>query len=450
MINKVLIVNRGEIALRIIRTCHEMGISTVAVYSTIDKESLHVKMADEAICIGNNPANESYLNINNILQAAINTNADAIHPGFGFLSENAYFAKMCEKLEIKFIGPTSELIELMGNKNNARQTMIDAGVPVVLGSEGLVADVKQAKKVALEIGLPVLIKASAGGGGKGMKVVFHEDEIENAFIHAQNEAYASFKDDSMYIEKFIENPRHIEVQVLGDNFNNVVHLFERDCSIQRNNQKIIEEAPALISKETKQKLYDAAIKACKKINYISAGTIEFIMDKNENFYFIEMNTRIQVEHPITEMITGIDLIKQQILVAQNKPLTFKQEDIKASGHAIELRINAEDSHNNFQPSAGTITALHFPGGNGVRIDSAIYSGSMISPYYDSMIAKVITYACNREEAIVKAMRCLEEIDIEGIKTNIDFLLDIILSEEFKNNNYNTSFVADFLKENANV
>ncbi len=450
MINKILIANRGEIALRIIRTCHEMGIITVAVYSKCDKDALHVQMADEAICIGDNPASESYLNINNILQAAINANVDAIHPGFGFLSENAFFASMCEKLDIKFIGPTSDLIELMGNKNNARQTMIEAGVPVVLGSDGLVSDIKEARKIALEIGLPVLIKASAGGGGKGMKVVYQEEEIENAFNQAQNEAYASFKDDSMYIEKFIENPRHIEVQVLGDNFNNVVHLFERECSIQRNNQKMIEEAPAGISKQTKQKLYEAAIKACQKINYVSAGTIEFIMDDQENFYFIEMNTRIQVEHPVTEMITGIDLIKQQILVASNKPLAFKQSDLTCGGHAIELRINAEDSHNNFQPSCGKITALHFPGGNGVRIDSAIYQGSEISPYYDSMIAKVITYACNRDEALVKAMRCLEEIDIEGIKTNIDFLLDVILSKEFKNNNYNTSFVANFLKENAHV
>lgn len=441
MFNKILIANRGEIALRIIRACQELGIKSVAVYSNADKDALHVKLADEAVCIGSPPASDSYLNMNNILETAQKLHVDAIHPGFGFLSENVIFVQKCEELNIKFIGPTAKMIALMGDKNNARQTMIMAGVPVVPGSNGLVSDVKQAYYWAEKIGYPVLIKASLGGGGKGMRIAHNDAELENAYLQAKAESLSCFNDDSLYMEKLILNPRHIEVQVLCDQHNNYLHLFERECSIQRNNQKMIEEAPvANLSQTTKNKLYAAALSACHQINYANAGTIEFVMDEDENFYFIEMNTRIQVEHPVTEMITGIDLIKQQILIAANKKLRLKQDDIKVNGHAIEVRINAEDPAHNFAPSPGKIESLHFPGGHGIRVDSAIYNSYIVPPYYDSMIVKIIGHGLDREEAISKIIRALEETDIEGIKTNVDFQIDIIMSAEFRDNNYDTSFI----------
>ncbi|MDR1782361.1 MAG: acetyl-CoA carboxylase biotin carboxylase subunit [Bacilli bacterium] len=451
MFTKILIANRGEIALRIIRACQELNILTVAVYSICDKDSLHVKFADEAVCIGNNPSSDSYLNINNILQAAINTQAEAIHPGFGFLSENAEFARQCEQLNIKFIGPQADVINLMGDKNNARQTMIKAGVKVVPGSNGIVRNKDDAYAQAKLIGLPIIIKASAGGGGKGMRIAYELSQVKDCFEKAQLEAKKAFNSDEMYIEKYIENPRHIEVQVMGDEYHNYFHLFERECSIQRNNQKMIEEAPVEnINDSTKKALYDNALKACQAVNYTNLGTVEFVMDKEENFYFIEMNTRIQVEHPITEEITGLDLIKMQILIAENKKIPFKQEDIKCNGHAIEMRINAEDPKNNFAPCPGQIKALHFPGGKGIRIDSAIFQGYTIPPYYDSMIAKVIVHGRDRDEALEKAIRSLTEIDIEGVKTNIDFQLDILLNENFLDNKYNTSFIQEMLKEDNNV
>ncbi|MDF9867167.1 acetyl-CoA carboxylase biotin carboxylase subunit [Bacilli bacterium PM5-3] len=451
MITKILIANRGEIALRIIRACREMNISTVAIYSKCDKDALHVKLADEAICVGDNKADESYLNVNNILQAAINTQAQAIHPGFGFLSENANFVRACQQLNIKFIGPTAKIIDKMGNKANARQTMIEANVPVVPGSDGLIKTSEAAYELAKKIGAPVIIKASAGGGGKGMRIAYHLDDVVEAYNNAKLEAKKVFNDDDMYLEKYVENPRHIEVQVIGDNYNNICHLFERECSIQRNNQKMIEEAPVEnLKKDTKEKLYNAALAACKAINYVNAGTIEFIMDKDENFYFIEMNTRIQVEHPVSEMITGVDLIKEQIRIADNKELSFKQDDLKINGHAIEIRVNAENPKFNFAPSPGKINSLHFPGGNGIRIDSAIYQNYIIPPYYDSMIAKIIVHGKNRDEALEKGIHSLAEIDVEGVETNIDFQLDILLSNEFQNNEYTTSFVERFLKGGANV
>ncbi|MGL4383636.1 MAG: acetyl-CoA carboxylase biotin carboxylase subunit [Bacilli bacterium] len=445
MIRKVLVANRGEIAVRIIRACQELNILSVALYSIADKDSLHVTLADEAICIGPASSKESYLNINNILQAAISTNADAIHPGFGFLSENAKFVKACEELNIKFIGPKAHHIDLMGDKIHARQTMAKACVPIIKGYEAVIEDDEQLKEVAKEIGYPIIVKASAGGGGKGMRIAYSEEEITSAYQQALNEAVNAFNDDRMYLEHFVSNPRHIEVQVIADSHGNIAHLFERECSIQRNNQKMIEEAPVEnISQATKDKLYQASIKACQAINYLNAGTIEYVMDQNENFYFIEMNTRIQVEHPVTEMITGIDLIKEQINIANGKKLSFKQEELKATGHAIELRINAEDPSNNFTPQPGIVKFIHFPGGNGVRIDSAMFCGSVVSPYYDSMIAKIIVHGKNRDVALDKAIRCLEELDVEGIKTNIEFQLEILLSDEFQDNEYNTSFIKNFM------
>lgn len=451
IINKIMIANRGEIAIRIIRACQEMGIATVAIYAKCDKDALHVKLADEAVCVGDNNAKDSYLNINNILQAAINYQVDAIHPGFGFLSENAEFVRLCDKLNIIFIGPKAKSIELMGNKANARQTMIDLNVPVVKGSKTSLNNVDEAYDIALKIGMPIMIKASAGGGGKGMRIVHDIKDFKNLFNQAMAEAKANFNDDMMYLEKFIENPRHIEVQVLQDNYGNALHLFERECSIQRNNQKMIEEAPVNnIKKETKEKLYDIAIRIVKNINYINAGTIEFIMDKNEDFYFIEMNTRIQVEHPITECISNVDLIKEQIRIADNQELSIKQEDLIINGHAIEIRINAENPLFNFAPSIGTIKSLNFAGGNGIRIDSAIYQNYQIPLYYDSMICKIIAHGKDREEALEKAKRALLETNIEGIHTNIDFQLDILLSDDFKNNTYDTGFINRFLKEEYHV
>ena len=447
MILKVLIANRGEIAVRIIRACRELNIQTVAVYSTVDKDSLHVMLADEAVCIGDHRLNNSYLNQAAILQAAINTQAQAIHPGFGFLSENASFAKNCEQMNIKFIGPNSEIIELMGDKVQARQTMIEAGVPVVPGSKGLVHSYQEALEISTEMGYPVLIKATAGGGGKGMRVCYEEENLKASFDAARHEGQMAFNNPDVYIEKFVENPRHIEVQVLGDQFGNVRHLFERECSVQRNNQKMIEEAPVQnLSRKTREALHEVSVNAAKAIAYESAGTFEFIMDAEENFYFIEMNTRIQVEHPISELISGVDIVKEQINIAEGKRISFEQEDIVAQGHAIEIRINSEDPSKNFMPSAGMIKGLHFPGGNGVRIDSFVYSGYEILPFYDSMIAKLIVYDQDRAGAIEKAIRCLEEIDIDGIAHNVDFQLEILLSEAFLDNQYTTSLVKNLMKE----
>ena len=446
-IQRILIANRGEIAVRIIRACRELNITTIAVYATVDKDSMHVMLADEAVCIGNHNLKESYLNHNAILQAAINTNAQAIHPGYGFLSESDAFAKSCEMLGIEFIGPTHDVIKLMGDKQTARETMMAAGVPVVMGSDGLVATVEDAFGVANTIGYPILIKATAGGGGKGMRICPSEDLLAKLYEEARLEAKHAFGNSDVYIERFIENPRHIEVQILADKLGNVVHLFERECSVQRNNQKMIEEAPVQnLSVKTKQRLYDVAVNAARSIGYTSLGTFEFIMDKHENFYFIEMNTRIQVEHPITEQITGIDVVKAQIRVAEGLPLRFKQEDIQIRGHAIELRINAEDPFNGFKPEVGTLDFLHFPGGNGIRVDSFMYSGYQIKPFYDSMIAKIIVHAHDRDTAIEKAVVCLEELDIVGIISNADFQLEILLNEKFLDNCYDTSLVKTMLKE----
>lgn len=446
MIQRVLIANRGEVAVRIIRACRELNISTVAIYSDVDENSLHVLLADEAVCIGNHRLENSYLNQQAILQAAINTKCHAIHPGFGFLSENAEFAQACERLGIEFIGPKSDTITLMGNKQNARETMIKAGVPCVPGSEGLIDTVDEALKVSEGMGYPVLIKAAMGGGGKGMRVAYDADALPKAFEQAKQEAQNAFGNGDVYIEKFIEKPRHIEVQILGDKFGNVVHLFERECSVQRNNQKMIEEAPVKnLSKKTRNALYEAAVNAGSFLRYESLGTLEFIMDQQENFYFIEMNTRLQVEHPITEMITGIDLVKAQLLVASNRPLAYKQSDIKKQGHAIELRITSENPYQNFMPSSGKIENIHFPGGLGVRVDSFIYPGYEILPFYDSMMAKIIVYDHTRDGAIEKAIRCLEELDIEGIQTNIEFLLEVLLHESFLDLEYDTSLIQTILK-----
>lgn len=447
MIQKLLIANRGEIAVRIIRACRELNISTVAVYANVDKDSLHVMLADEAVCIGDHRLSNSYLNQEAILQAAINTQAQAIHPGFGFLSEREDFVEKCEKMGIIFVGPNSNIIKTMGDKVSARQTMIDAGMPVVPGSTGLINTYEEALQVANDLGYPLMIKATAGGGGKGMRICYEADTLKEMYTQARSEGQAAFGNDAVYIERFVEHPRHIEVQIIGDQHGNVCHVFERECSVQRNNQKMIEEAPVQnLSPETKKRLYQVSVDAAKKIGYESCGTFEFIMDKDENFYFIEMNTRIQVEHPISEMISGLDLIKEQIRVAEGRRLSFKQEDLVASGHSIEMRINAEDPAHGFRPSAGKIHSVHMPGGNGVRIDTFIYSGYSILPFYDSMIAKVITHAPTRDEAMEKAIRCLEEIDIDGLQTNINFQLEILLSEAFQDNLYTTSLVSDLLKE----
>lgn len=447
MIQKLLIANRGEIAVRIIRACRELNINTVAVYSTVDKDSLHVMLADEAVCIGDHQLSNSYLNQEAILQAAINTQAQAIHPGFGFLSEREDFVEKCEKLGIQFVGPKSHHIKIMGDKVSARQTMIEAGMPVVPGSKGLINTYKEALKLAKDLGYPLIIKATAGGGGKGMRICYSEETLKDMYDQARSEGGMAFGNDAVYIERFVENPRHIEVQVMGDQFGNVCHVFERECSVQRNNQKMVEEAPVQnLSKHTRKRLYDVSVQAAKSMAYVSAGTFEFIMDAKENFYFIEMNTRIQVEHPVSEMISGLDLIKEQIRIAEGRPLSFKQTDIKAFGHAIELRINAEDPKHHFRPAAGKIKSVHMPGGNGVRIDTFVYSGYTILPYYDSMIAKVIVHAKTRDDAMEKAIRCLEEIDIDGLITNVDFQLEVLLSEAFQDNAYTTSLVSDLLKE----
>ena len=442
MFKKILIANRGEIALRIIRTCREMGIKTVAVYSTADKDSLHVKFADEAVCIGGPKGQESYLNIPHIMAACEITNADAVHPGYGFLAENAKFAQICADHGIKFIGPTPDMINSMGDKITAKETMIKAGVPVVPGGEGLLEDVAAAKKLAKEIGYPVIIKATAGGGGKGMRVVWNEGEIEKAFETAKMEAGASFKNDGLYMEKFVEEPRHIEIQVAGDQYGNVCHLSERDCSIQRRHQKLVEESPSpFMTPELRQRMGEAAIKAASAINYESVGTVEFLVDKNRNFYFMEMNTRIQVEHCVTEEVVSYDLIKEQIKIAAGEKISGRNYEPQL--HAIECRINAEDPYNDFRPSPGKITVLHTPGGHGVRVDSHVYAGYVIPPYYDSMIGKLITVAQTREEAINTMYRALSEYVIEGVKTTIPFHLQLMQNEDFRKGNFTTKFLETF-------
>ncbi len=442
MFKKILIANRGEIALRIIRTCREMGIKTVAVYSTADKDSLHVKFADEAVCIGGPKGQESYLNIPHIMAACEITNADAVHPGYGFLAENAKFAQICADHGIKFIGPTPDMINSMGDKITAKETMIRAGVPVVPGGEGLLENVEAAKKLAKEIGYPVIIKATAGGGGKGMRVVWNETEIEKAFSTAKMEAGASFKNDGLYMEKFVEEPRHIEIQVAGDQYGNVCHLSERDCSIQRRHQKLVEESPSpFMTPELRKKMGEAAIKAAAAINYESVGTIEFLVDKHRNFYFMEMNTRIQVEHCVTEEVVSYDLIKEQIKIAAGEKISGKNYEPQL--HAIECRINAEDPYNDFRPSPGKITVLHTPGGHGVRVDSHVYAGYVIPPYYDSMIGKLITVAQTREEAINTMYRALSEYVIEGVKTTIPFHLQLMQNEDFRKGNFTTKFLETF-------
>ena len=442
MIRKILIANRGEIAVRIIRACKELGISTVAVYSEQDKDAMHTQLADEAICIGSGKSKDSYLNSTNILSAAVATKSNAIHPGFGFLSENATFAAMCEACNIKFIGPKSETIDLLGNKSMAREVMTRAKVPVIPGSKGIIETFEEAKKEAKRIGYPIMIKASSGGGGKGIRLVRQEEELENAFYTAKSEGATNFGDDSVYMERFIENPRHIEFQIIADNHGNVVHLGERDCSIQRRNQKVLEEAPArVLTEELRQKMGEAAINGAKAAGYVNAGTMEFLLDKSGEFYFMEMNTRIQVEHPVTEMITSVDIVKEQINIANNNKLSFKQEDIVLRGHAIECRVNAEMPYRNFAPCPGKITFLNIPGGNGVRVDTAVYSGYTIPPLYDSMIAKLIVHGKDRNEAIHKMIRALEEFVIEGIESNIDFQFDILNNEVFKSGNFDTSFIS---------
>jgi acetyl-CoA carboxylase biotin carboxylase subunit len=442
MFKKILIANRGEIALRIIRTCREMGIQTVAVYSTADKDSLHVRFADEAVCIGKAQSAESYLNIPHIMAAAEITNADAIHPGYGFLAENAGFAEICAKYNIKFIGPTPEMIRAMGDKMTAKETMIKAGVPVIPGSEALLESIEEAKKLAGEMGYPVILKATAGGGGKGMRVVWSEEEIEKAYTTAKAEAAASFKNDGIYMEKFVEEPRHIEIQVAGDQYGTVCHMSERDCSIQRRHQKLVEESPSpFVTPELRQKMGEAAIKAAAAINYESVGTIEFLVDKHQQFYFMEMNTRIQVEHGVTEEVISFDLIKEQIKIAAGVPISGKNYEPKM--HAIECRINAEDPYNDFRPSPGTITVLHTPGGHGIRVDSHIYAGYTIPPFYDSMIAKVIAIAQTREEAICTMERALSEYVIEGVKTTIPFHIQLMKDQAFRDGNFTTKFIESF-------
>lgn len=441
MFNKILIANRGEIAVRIIRACREMGIKTVAVYSEADRDSLHTLLADEAICIGPAPSSESYLDMERIISATVAMKADAIHPGFGFLSENARFADLCEKCNIRFIGPSAEIIHRMGNKSEARKTMMEAGVPVVSGSKEPVYTPEEGLKMAENIGFPVMIKASSGGGGKGMRISRSAEDFEGNFNQAQMESVKGFSDDTMYIEKYIEQPRHIEFQILADEHGHVVHLGERDCSIQRRHQKVIEEAPsAAISPELRKEMGETAVKAARAVGYVNAGTIEFLLDKHKQFYFMEMNTRIQVEHPVTEAVTGIDLIKEQIKIAAGEPLGFSQEDVVIRGHAIECRINAENPEKHFMPSPGTITELHLPGGKGVRIDTHIYNGYKVPPNYDSMLLKLISYDSDREGAMAKMRSALGEIVIEGIDTNVDFQYEILNSEAYQKGSIDTDFI----------
>lgn len=439
--NKILIANRGEIAVRIIRACKEMNIKTVAVYSEADKDALHTKLADEAVCIGPADSKKSYLNIKNIIEAANITKADSIHPGFGFLSENSQFAKICEESNIKFIGPKSEVIDLLGNKSNSKKLMRKEGIPVIEGSEGSINNLKEAILVCEKIGYPILLKASAGGGGKGIRLVNSFNELEENYNLVKQEAKNSFGNDEIYIEKYIKEPRHVEIQIMADEHGNVVHLGERDCTIQRKHQKILEETPStIVDEKLRCKMGNIAVKVAKIAGYTSVGTVEFLVDSDKNFYFMEMNTRIQVEHPITEMRTGIDLVKEQIKIAAGETLKVKQKEIEFRGHAIECRINAENPNQKFRPSPGKINDMNFPGGNGIRIDTAIYNGYLIPPYYDSMIAKIIAYGSNRNEAISKMKRALEELVIDGVDTNRDFLFDIITNRNFIRGNFDTSFI----------
>lgn len=442
MFKKILIANRGEIALRIIRTCKEMGISTVAIYSTADKNSLHVRFADEAVCVGSHSPTDSYLNIPAIISVAEITNADAIHPGYGFLAENAKFAKICKDHDIKFIGPSAEMIDKMGDKANAKATMKKVGVPTIPGSDGVLKDMKTAKALADEIGYPVILKATAGGGGKGMREIWHAKDFEKAWNMAVNEARSAFGNDAMYLEKFIEEPKHVEIQIIGDQYGKAAHLSERDCSIQRRHQKLLEETPSpIMTDDLRKKMGDAAVKAAKAINYEGVGTVEFLVDKKKNFYFMEMNTRIQVEHPITEEVIDYDLVKEQIKVAAGEKISGKNYFPKL--HAMECRINAEDPYNNFQPSPGKITSLHLPGGHGIRIDTHVYQDYIIPPFYDSMIAKIIAVAQTREETIQTMKRALEEFIIEGVKTTIPFHLKLLEDKQFLKGKYTTKFMETF-------
>lgn len=442
MFKRILIANRGEIAVRIIRACREMGIRTVAVYSQADRNAVHVGLADEAVCIGKAEASDSYLNMERIISAAIAVGAEAIHPGFGFLSENAEFVQMCEQHHITFIGPSSELISRMGNKSEAKKTMKQAGVPVVPGTEEPVYDLEEAKREAERIGYPVMIKASSGGGGKGMRIARSREEFAVSFQAAQQESIRAFADDSMYLERYVQNPRHVEVQIMADKYGQVIQLGERDCSIQRRHQKMIEESPSpALTDEIRKKIRATAVQAAKAVNYESAGTIEFLLDDSGEFFFMEMNTRIQVEHPVSELISGVDLIREQILVAAGEALSVAQEDILFRGHAIECRINAEDPIRGFLPCPGTITHLHLPGGNGVRIDTAIYEGYQIPPNYDSMLVKVITYDRDRKTAIRKMIRALDEMEIEGVETNLEFQYDILHQKDFQEGNFTTDFIS---------
>ncbi len=443
MINKVLIANRGEIAVRVIRACKEMNIKTVAIYSEVDKDALHVRLADEAVCVGPAKSSDSYLNEKNILEAACLTGADSIHPGFGFLAENAKFAKMCEECNIKFIGPSYETIELMGNKINSKKLMKENDVPVIDGSKDRLNSYLEAEKLADSIGYPVILKASAGGGGKGIRIVFKKEDLKDMLSLVQQEAKNAFGDDTIYMEKYIQNPRHVEIQILSDMYNNCVYLGERDCSVQRNNQKILEEAPSTVLNNAMRKaMGEAAVRAAKAANYEGAGTVEFLVDSSNNYYFMEMNTRIQVEHPVTEMMTGIDIVKQQLKIASGKRLDLMQDKIKPRGHSIECRINAENPYKNFMPSPGKITKLVLPGGNETRVDTAVYEGYTIPPYYDSMIAKVIVHARTRNDAISKMKRALDECIIEGIDTNIEFLKSILSNEKFKSGEFTTAIIKE--------
>lgn len=451
MLKKVLIANRGEIAVRIIRACRELGIATVAVYSTADKNALHAKIADEAVCIGPPQSKDSYLNMREIISACELTGADAIHPGFGFLSENAHFARTCEKCGITFIGPRPESIEMLGDKAKAKETMKQAGVPVILGSDGAISSIDQARALAQKIGYPVLVKASAGGGGRGIRIVKDESELEAQMTAAKQEALTCFGNDEVYLEKFIENPKHIEIQILADNFGNIIYLGERDCSMQRRNQKVLEETPSpIMTEKLRVKMGESAVAAAKVCGYRNAGTIEFLVDRQHNYYFMEMNTRIQVEHPITEAVTGVDLVKWQLLIAGGEPLSIRQEDIRITGHSIECRINAENPEMGFLPSPGVINSLYIPGGPGIRIDSACYQGCEISPYYDSMIAKLIVHASDRETAIAKMRWALSEFIVDGVSTNIDFHLKLIRRKEFLKGDYDNGFLGrtDILKDNG--
>ncbi len=446
MFKSILIANRGEIAVRIIRACREIGIRSVAVYSTADRSSLHAQIADEAVCIGPPATKDSYLNMNAIIQAAINTGCDAIHPGFGFLSENAEFARLCEQHGLIFIGPSYHSIEMLGDKAAAKETMKAAGVPVIPGSDGAVSSVEEAMMIASKAGYPVLVKASAGGGGRGIRRVDSPAELEAQMIAAQQEAKNFFGDDTVYIEKFLINPHHVEIQIIADKQGNYIHLCERDCSMQRRNQKVLEECPSpIITPELRAKMGNAAITAAKQCGYYNAGTIEFLVDENRDFYFMEMNTRIQVEHPITEEVTGFDIVKAQIEIAAGLPLKVTQDDITIRGHAIECRINAEDPDHNFRPSPGTITALYMPGGPGIRIDGAVYQGYTITPYYDSMISKLIAHGSDRADAINKMRWALSEFIVEGVATNIDFQLDLIRNNDFKNGNYDIGFLGRYME-----